>query len=143
MVRHHMMPLQTQRHPELGPFLYSSHADGFHIDDFATNGMLLPLLSSVGRAKSLPVHFGGHPRYNEQIIVRLQTIRVFCESIRSDRLRRQMALVAVRGVQKRAKDAIVHQGVDHVDYVNLAEPAATNLVEQIARLVAQHSVSSI
>lgn len=140
MVRHHNLPLQTQSHRDLGPFLESLRDDGLHIDDFATNGVLLPMLTSVSQATNLPVHFGGHPNYNAQIIERLQVIRVFCESIRLDSRRRNMALAGVRGVQKRARAAIIGQRVGHIDHVRLVEPGTANLIAEIDQMLAARTI---
>lgn len=118
-VRHHLIPMQCLTDRMLGPFLFTLRDVGFTIDDFATNGLLLPLLPSLSKSSGLPLHLGGHRNYNAQIISELQAIRRFCESIRSDSTRRRFAMAAIRGLQMRARLVILGQHAEHVDRVIL------------------------
>jgi A nuclease family of the HNH/ENDO VII superfamily with conserved AHH len=113
--------------------------EGFYIDDFSANGILLPMLPSVARQQDLPVHIGPHPNYNAQIISQLQSIRVFCESVRSESCRRRLALAGVRGVQKRALIEIVGQRADHVNHIRLASVGIAKLIEAIDKIFTNRS----
>jgi hypothetical protein len=136
-VRHHLLPLQSLRDRALQPFLSSLSDDGFHMDDFRTNGILLPALQSIGKFAGLPVHFGGHPNYNGRTIDELQAIRGICESIRAGSRRREIALSGVRGLQRRLRDAIANQRSEHVDWVVLSGRTDGDLDALIDRLIAQ------
>ena len=136
-VRHHLVPLQSLRDLTLQPFLSSLGEDGFHMDDFHTNGILLPTLQSVGKFAGLPVHFGGHPNYNARIIDELQAIRGICESIRAGSRRREIALIGVRGLQRRLRDVIANQRSGHVDRVVLSGRTDGDLDALIDRMIAQ------
>ena len=89
------------------------------MDDFGTNGVLLPMLPSQSKISGLPLHLGGHPEYNARFIEELNPIRVFCESIRSDSRRREVALSGVRGLQDRARKSIITQRAGHINRVVL------------------------
>jgi A nuclease family of the HNH/ENDO VII superfamily with conserved AHH len=118
-VRHHVTPLQCIRDAVLGPFLLRMRDSGFHMDDFRTNGILLPTLSNDGKLSGLPVHIGGHPNYNLRIMTELHAIRSISESLRSESRRFEFALSGLRGLQKWARSAIINQGAGHVDRVIL------------------------
>jgi A nuclease family of the HNH/ENDO VII superfamily with conserved AHH len=135
-VRHHLHPLQCLREAQLRPFLLAMRDDGYLIDDFATNGILLPTLPSQSILTGQPLHAGGHPNYNAQILDELNFIRVFCESVRSDSQRRKMAMRALRGSQERAHRAIARQRSGHVDRVKLRGKTDVDLDRTLDRLFA-------
>ncbi len=135
-VRHHLHSLQCMRDAALAPFLLAMRSDGFHMDDFATNGVLLPALPSQSILSGQPLHLGGHPNYNAQIIDELHFIRSFCESIRPDSQRRRLALRGLRGSQDRTRHAITRQRCGHVDRVILNGPTDDDLDALIDRLIA-------
>jgi hypothetical protein len=126
--------MQCLRDERLAPFLTAMRDDGFYLDDFATNGVLLPSLPTQSRLSGKPLHIGGHPRYNAQIIEELQFLRKFCESIRCDSRRRTVALRGLRGSQWRARAAILNQRSDHVDRVNLSGQTDSDLFKLIDRI---------
>ena len=109
--------------------------DGFHIDDFETNGILLPVLPSESYLTGQPLHKGGHPNYNAQILKELSFIRRFCETIRTDSQRRKLALVALQRTQDRARFAITRQQSGHVDRVILNGKTDRDLDRLIDRLI--------
>lgn len=125
------------RDPDIAPFLLAMRDDGFHLDDFNTNGVLLPALPSQSVSSGLPLHLGGHVQYNAQIIAELHAIRTFCESIRSPSCRRKVALRGLRGSQKRARLAIVDQRAKHMDRVVLNGRTDGDLDGLIDRLFTQ------
>lgn len=136
-VRHHLHPMQCMRDAKLAPFLLAMRDDGFHLDDFTTNGVLLPALPSESVSSCLPLHLGSHVHYNAQIIDELHAIRAFCESIRSPACRRNVALRGLRGSQKRARLAIVNQRAEHMNRVVLSGHTDGDLDRLIDRLFAQ------
>jgi A nuclease family of the HNH/ENDO VII superfamily with conserved AHH len=134
-VRHHLIPLQCIRDTVLGPFLLRMRDSGFHMDDFRTNGILLPTLSSDSKKSSLPVHVGGHPNYNWRIMTELHAIRAICESVRSDSRAGEFALSGLRGLQKLLRKTITNQGVGHIDRVSLNGRTDGDLDALIDRLL--------
>jgi hypothetical protein len=135
--RHHIAPSQCLRDAELGPFLLSLRADGVHMDDFSTNGMLLPVLPSISKSTGLPLHIGSHPNYNARIIDKLHVIRVSCESIRGDSQRRVSAKSRVHELQEWVRLSITTQRSGHIDRVILASPTDHSLDALIDRLHAK------
>ena len=133
-VRHHLVPLQCMGDAVLGPFLLRMRASGFCMDDFRTNGILLPTLSSDSKKSSLPVHVGGHPNNNWRIMAELHAIRAICESIRSDSRAREFALSGLRGLQKWVRKAITDQDIGHIDRVRLSGRTDGDLDALIDRL---------
>ena len=133
-VRHHLMPMQCLRDATLGPFLSKMRSQRFYIDDFNRNGILLPTLPSQSKLTGLPLHLGGHRNYNLRIIAEMTAIRVFCESIRTESRRLEIALSGLCSLQKRVRDAIVTQRVDHVDRVILRGRTDSDLDTLIDRL---------
>ncbi len=138
-VRHHLHPMQCMRDADLAPFLIAMRDDGFHLDDFTTNGVLLPALPSQSKSSGLPLHLGGHAQYNAQIISELHAIRAFCESIRSQACRRKVALHGLRGSQKRARLAIIEQQAKHMNRVVLNGRTDGDLDMLIDRMFARES----
>jgi A nuclease family of the HNH/ENDO VII superfamily with conserved AHH len=137
MYRHHLTPSQSLRDPDLRPFLLALRADGVHMDDFTTNGILLPAVPSISKSSGLPLHIGGHPNYNARIIEQLHAIRTTCESIRGDSRRGESAVRRVRELQDRVRDAIIFQRSGHIDRVILDQPNDASLDALIDRLHAR------
>ena len=94
-------------------------ARGICLDDFATNGILLPAFESEARSANLPVHVLGHRRYNAMVIDRLQAIRTSCESIRLAQTREDNAAELVRQMQRNLKETIRCAGFGSLDTVAL------------------------
>ena len=117
------------------PFLFAMRDDGFHTDDFGTNGILLPALPSQSILSGQPLHMGGYPNYNAQILDELQFTRRFCESIRTDSQRRKLALRGLRGSQDRTRCAILRQQSGHVDRIILMGRTDGDLDRIIDRLM--------
>ena len=141
--RHHIAPVQCKRDAALAPFLLTLREDGFCMDDFVTNGVLLPMLPSQSKISGLPLHLGGHPEYNARFIEELNPIRVFCESIRSDSRRREVALSGVRGLQDRARKLITTQRAGHINRVVLKGCTDADVDGLITRLFAKRTSKSL
>jgi A nuclease family of the HNH/ENDO VII superfamily with conserved AHH len=107
--KHHELPNQCTRDPALGPFIDSLGAFGFFIDDFKTNGILLPALPSISRASGLPLHVGGHAVYNARVMARMHEIRMACEMMPGDASRRRLAVRGLRFFQAELRQAIANQ----------------------------------
>jgi hypothetical protein len=131
------MPLQCARDAVVGPFMAKIRGPQFRMDDFGRNGILLPTLASQSMAAGLPLHFGGHPNYNSKAIAEINAIRVFCESVRAESRRLELALAGMRALQRRIREAIVNHGAGHVDRVVLAGRTDGDLDALIDRLFAE------
>ncbi len=65
--RHHIIPRQLAVDAQAGPVLAWVAPYGFSLDDFASNGMLLPATGAIAAASGLPLHTGPHPGYNRRV----------------------------------------------------------------------------
>jgi hypothetical protein len=119
--RHHLVPNEIRHHADLRPFWERLTHEGFSLDDFETNGLLLPAFESVARSSQLPLHFGGHAHYNRVVGDCIQAIRNSCEVIRRDRVRQKLAVMRVRQLRCELRRAIARQGSGSIDIV-LAGP---------------------
>jgi A nuclease family of the HNH/ENDO VII superfamily with conserved AHH len=134
--RHHIFPVQSRRDASLGPFLSAMIELGFALDDFTTNGILLPSMINISSQTALPLHAGGHPRYNLQVLSRMQAIRSACESIPDHNERRRQGLIRLRQLQCDIRHAICSPSLPHVDQLILprfAYPSMTAMIDRIER----------
>jgi hypothetical protein len=57
------------------PFVGDLRRGGIDLDDFETNGLLLPCREATAIRTRRPLHRGPHPRYNDIITAYLELIR--------------------------------------------------------------------
>jgi hypothetical protein len=62
---HHLIPTSVTERRSFANFFGNVRAEGFDPNDFSQNGMHLPCCEKRARAFGLPLHRGGHPRYDE------------------------------------------------------------------------------
>lgn len=74
---HHLIPVEIVDRRVFATFFGMVRAVGFDVDDFQANGMHLPCTIAQARAFGLPLHRGGHPRYNELIAERISQLTHF------------------------------------------------------------------
>ena len=79
--RHHLIPRQAGFEPALVRFFETMRDDGFSLDDFECNGILLPCCEEEARKTGKPLHRGPHPRYNEIVIERLKQISLLGDQL--------------------------------------------------------------
>lgn len=142
--RHHILPVQSRRDRSLKPFLRAVTELGFGLEDFTTNGILLPCMTDIAGQTGLPLHVGGHPRYNLQVLSRMQAIRSSCEGIPDNEERRMQGLVRLRRLQCDIRHAICCPGLPHIDQLilpALIQPPApghasvTAMIDRIERQI--------
>ena len=71
---HHLVPIEIVERRVFSTFFGMIRATGFDPDDFLTNGMHLPSTEQQACAFDLPLHRGGHPRYNELVAERISQL---------------------------------------------------------------------
>jgi len=71
MQRHHILPRQVLHKGFFQRMLAAIGRDRLAMDDFRTNGLLLPSLEQAAQVLGLPLHRGPHWRYNGVVIERL------------------------------------------------------------------------
>jgi hypothetical protein len=64
---HHIIPVEVAQKRSLALIMAQARYAGFDIDDFTSNGMLLPSIERNAIAFSLPLHRGPHPHYNAYV----------------------------------------------------------------------------
>lgn len=72
--RHHILPRQMIQRPCFAPLLISLHQLDFGLEDFRSNGLLLPANDAAAVRIGLPLHRGPHRAYNEMVGERLGQI---------------------------------------------------------------------
>jgi len=114
--RHHIIPQQCRRDERLRRFLESIRPLGFSLNDFATNGLLLPALTRISHEVRLPLHAGGHPTYNARVIAKLHELRQTVRLLAPGR-RASAAFLVVRKLQNRLRTSIVGLGTAPLDSI--------------------------
>jgi hypothetical protein len=134
--RHHVIARQCLHDRVLGPFLTALHPYGFAIDDFATNGILLPALPSIAEQTGLPLHRGPHPRYNSGVMERVDEIRRAALWIDGSDRRGRFAVGTLRALQALLVGRIVAKGSRTIDAIRLCDQPHLDLDEAVDRFLA-------
>ncbi len=140
--RHHALPLQSANNADLGPFLGRLRVLGFYLDDFATNGILLPALPSISRHTALPLHVGGHAHYNKQVISRMHAIRSSCASVIGESAQLQSAMAGFRHLQVCLIAAITGQCAPTLDHLDLSGMTDGDVDHRVRRLFEKRHLSA-
>jgi len=74
MQRHHILPRQVLHKGFFQRMLAAIGRDRLAMDDFRTNGLLLPSLEQAAQVLGLPLHRGPHRRYNAMVAERMGQI---------------------------------------------------------------------
>ena len=82
--RHHLIPQQAISELKLNETFQTLADNGFDLDDFHQNGILLPCREKEAIRSGRPLHRGPHPRYNELVIERLVRIWKLSRNIEND-----------------------------------------------------------
>ncbi|MDB5715731.1 MAG: hypothetical protein JWO15_3128 [Sphingomonadales bacterium] len=114
--RHHLIPQQCTRDARTRSFFSAMHDVGFRLNDFRTNGILLPSTHAQAALARLPVHSGPHPEYNLKIIDAVGFIaRRF--NFASDRREAHAALSHVRLIQARLRISMYQDRPTPIDSI--------------------------
>lgn len=74
MQRHHILPREVTNKSCFGRLVQGVGKDHLALDDFRTNGLLLPSLEQASQILGLPLHRGPHRRYNEVVLERFSQL---------------------------------------------------------------------
>jgi hypothetical protein len=72
--RHHLLTRQLLSTPSFRALFDALGPQRIPIDDFRTNGLLLPATDQASLRTGMPLHRGPHRRYNEMVIERVGRI---------------------------------------------------------------------
>lgn len=81
--RHHLIPRQAATQPSLVSIFKDLSRRGFDLDNFHTNGILLPCNEEEAIKSKRALHRGPHPHYNDVVISRMVAISKLSEGIQS------------------------------------------------------------
>lgn len=73
--RHHLIPLELVRHRQFCLLFDTLRGHGFAIDDFCSNGVMLPGTEEEALRSGLPLHRGPHPLYTRFAAEHVEAIR--------------------------------------------------------------------
>lgn len=139
--RHHIYPLSLRHHSRLGAFLGALRGAGFSLDDFESNGMLLPALDSIARKAAQPLHAGPHPRYNRYVVERLEMLRCACERVRTVSRREALALLGLQTLQLTLRAVIGSYGYGSIDGIVLAGSTDGDLDHAVKGILAHEPIA--
>lgn len=71
---HHLIPLEVFRSGRFRSFFEIVGRNNFKINDFGTNGVMLPATERCAAIMKMPMHRGPHPRYSTIVAERVSAI---------------------------------------------------------------------
>lgn len=74
MQRHHLLPRQLLTRSWFSRLVDSLGRERLGIDDFRSNGLLLPAVEQAAQVLGLPLHRGPHTHYNQVVLERVGQI---------------------------------------------------------------------
>jgi hypothetical protein len=124
MQRHHILPRQVARKSCFSRLVQDVGEERMAMDDFRSNGLLLPSLEQASQILGLPLHRGPHGRYNEVVIERFGQIEAHWQRERlrnADRAALEL-LLRMRLLQQALRRALL-QPARRLFRLNRRDPA--------------------
>ncbi len=124
MQRHHLIPRTLLSDRSLSSLFDALGHGGASLDDFRSNGLLLPALEQAALVLGLPLHRGPHPRYNEVVAERFGQIEANWQNSRSrnpDEALRDV-LMRMRLLQAALRRALMQPAAPPRIRLNLRDP---------------------
>ncbi|KTE04477.1 MULTISPECIES: AHH domain-containing protein [unclassified Sphingopyxis] len=73
--RHHLIPIALTQRPQMAAMFEQLHAEGFALQHFGRNGLMLPACEPVALRSGHALHRGPHHGYSDVIAARVERIR--------------------------------------------------------------------
>ncbi|HWW55455.1 MAG TPA: AHH domain-containing protein, partial [Sphingopyxis sp.] len=73
--RHHLIPVALLRRPQMAAMFEQLHAEGFALQHFARNGLVLPASEPAALSSGHALHRGPHRGYSDVVAARVERIR--------------------------------------------------------------------
>lgn len=73
--RHHLIPIALLRRPQMAAMFDALHAEGFALDHFSRNGLMLPACEPAALRSGHALHRGPHQQYSDVVAARVEHIR--------------------------------------------------------------------
>jgi hypothetical protein len=116
--RHHLIPKYCMKDPETRIFLRKVERVGFDVNDYRSNGILLPTTYADAELYGLPFHSGPHPRYNKY--VRAGILRLaFDFDLVNNPCHLYDALTYIRYFQGRLRTGMVQPRPISINYIKI------------------------
>lgn len=106
--RHHLIPIGLLRRPQLAAMFDQLHAEGFALQHFARNGLMLPASEPAALRSGHALHRGPHQGYSDVVAARAEGIRAhFVLHAPADlRTARRTAVMRLRLLQDATRRAL-------------------------------------
>ena len=110
--RHHLLPRQLLSRRCLGAMFEGIAREWPGLDDFRSNGMLLPCNDSAALQSGLPLHRGPHRAYNAMVIERVGEIEADWSSLRlgTPRVAQRDAIARLQRLQQDLRRRLLDPG---------------------------------
>lgn len=126
--KHHLLPRQLYAQRCFAVMLSSVGPAGICLDDFDSNGLLLPGSESAAAREGLPLHRGPHKVYNELVFERVGAIEMEWSRIRrrDESEARSGAVARLALVQRALSRRLKGEGQSRV-ILNRSDPIGTGI----------------
>ena len=106
--RHHLIPVALLRRPQMAAMFEQLHAEGFALQHFARNGLVLPASEPAALSSGHALHRGPHRGYSDVVAARVERIRAhFAVQASADpRTARRAAVMRLRLLQDTTRRAL-------------------------------------
>lgn len=107
MQRHHILPNELKKYPDLVTFFNNLSVEGFRFDDFLTNGAFLPSNEEGAWISGRAMHCGPHHHYNQLVIKRVRRLANHYAKHTEDENERRTAISRIRLLQCTLKNSLI------------------------------------
>lgn len=106
--RHHLIPLALLGRPQMAAMFDALAPEGFALQHFGLNGLLLPACESTALQSGHALHCGPHAGYSDVVATRVECVRVHfaMQAERDPREARRTAAMRLRLIQSAARRAL-------------------------------------
>jgi hypothetical protein len=116
--RHHLIPKHCMKDPETRGLWDEVEKIGFDVEDFGSNGIVLPTTYAESEKYGLPFHSGSHPRYNKSIQHGIWRLASDFDLIKNP-CERHDALTYIRFFQARLRTGIALAGPISINRIKI------------------------
>lgn len=106
--RHHLIPVALLRRPQMAALFDHLQAEGFALQQFARNGLILPACETAALRSGYALHRGPHHGYSDVVAARVEKVRAhFVLHAPADlRTARRTAVMRLRLLQDTTRRAL-------------------------------------
>lgn len=106
--RHHLVPIAILRRPQMAAMFEHLDAEGFALQHWTRNGLMLPACERAALWSGHALHRGPHRGYSDVVTARVETIRAHfaAQAPRDIRAARRTAVMRLHVLQDAARRAL-------------------------------------